>query len=64
MVSISQMKTFVLVSDRQSFAIAARELNLSSAAIGKQLILLEKELGLQLMTRTTRSVELTQIGKS
>lgn len=64
MVSISQMKTFVLVSDRQSFAIAARELHLSSAAISKQLILLEKELGLQLMTRTTRSVELTQIGKS
>lgn len=48
------MKTFVLVSDRQSFAIAARELHLSSAAISKQLILLEKELGLQLMTRTTR----------
>jgi DNA-binding transcriptional LysR family regulator len=64
MVSISQMKAFVLVSDRQSFTLAARELGLSSAAISKQLILLEKELGLQLMTRSTRSLELTQIGKS
>jgi DNA-binding transcriptional LysR family regulator len=64
MVTISQMKTFVLAADRQSFATAARELSLSAAAVSKQLILLEKELGLELMTRTTRSVELTQMGKS
>lgn len=64
MPSICQMKAFVLVSERQSFTIAARTLGLSSAAISKQLILLEKELGLELMTRSTRSVALTQIGKS
>jgi DNA-binding transcriptional LysR family regulator len=58
------MKAFVLVSERQSFTIAARALGLSSAAISKQLILLEKELGLQLMIRSTRSVALTQMGKS
>ena len=64
MPSICQMKAFVLVSERQSFTIAARALGLSSAAISKQLILLEKELGLQLMIRSTRSLELTQMGKS
>lgn len=64
MASISQMKTFVLVSERRSFASAARDLNLSAAAVSKQLILLEEELGLQLMTRTTRRVELTETGKS
>lgn len=64
MVSVSQIKTFVLISERQSFARAARELGLSSAAVSKQLILLEKELGLQLIIRTTRSVELTEMGKS
>lgn len=64
MVTISQMKTFVLVSERQSLVVAARALSLSSAAVSKQLIVLEKELGLQLMIRTTRCVELTQMGKS
>lgn len=64
MPSICQMKAFVLVSEQQSFTIAARTLGLSSAAISKQLILLEKELGLELLIRSTRSVALTQIGKS
>ncbi|MBA2368172.1 MAG: LysR family transcriptional regulator [Candidatus Protochlamydia sp.] len=64
MVTLSQLKTFVLAAERQSFSTTARELGLSSAAVSKQLILLEKELGLELMVRTTRSVELTQMGKS
>jgi len=64
MVAIAQMKALVMVSDKGSLAAAARELGISSAAVSKQLILLEKELGLQLMTRTTRNVEFTEIGKS
>lgn len=64
MVSIAQMKALVTVSDKGSFAAAARELGISSAAVSKQLILLEKELGLQLMMRSTRNVEFTEIGNS
>ena len=62
--TIAQMKALVMVSDKGSLAAAARELGISSAAVSKQLIMLEKDIGLQLMTRTTRSVEFTPIGKS
>ncbi len=64
MVAIAQMKTLVLVAEKGSFAAAARELGLSSAAVSKQLIQLEAELGIQLMIRTTRSVNFTEVGKS
>ncbi len=64
MVTIAQMKALVMVFDKGSLAAAARTLGISSAAISKQLILLEKDLGLQLMIRTTRSLEFTEIGKS
>jgi DNA-binding transcriptional LysR family regulator len=64
MVGIIQMKTLVAVSEERSLAKAARKLGISSAAVSKQLILLEKDLGLQLMTRTTRHLEFTEIGKS
>ena len=64
MVGIAQIKTLVLVADRGSFAAAARELGLSAAAVSKQLILLQVELGLQLMIRTTRSLKFTDVGKS
>lgn len=64
MVAIVQMKALIMVSEKGSFAAAARELGVSSAAVSKQLILLEKELGLQLMARTTRSVEFTEVGRS
>lgn len=64
MVSIAQMKALVLVSEKGSLVAASRELGISPAGISKQLILLEKELGLQLLTRTTRCVEFTEIGKN
>lgn len=64
MVTITQMKALVVISEKGSLAAAARALSISAAAISKQLILLEKELGLQLLIRTTRSLEFTEIGKS
>jgi DNA-binding transcriptional LysR family regulator len=63
MISISQIKTFVLAAEQASLANAARILQITPAAVSKQLILLEKELGLQLLNRTTRRVQLTEIGK-
>ncbi len=64
MVALSQMKALVMTSEKGSLAAAARELGVSTAAVSKQLILLEKELGLQLITRTTRHLEFTEVGKS
>lgn len=62
MPDISQMETFVLTSELGSLAAVARKLGLSPAAISKQLTRLEEELGLQLLVRSTRQLELTEVG--
>jgi DNA-binding transcriptional LysR family regulator len=62
MPDFSQMETFVLTSELGSLAAVARKLKISPAAISKQLTRLEEEVGLQLLVRTTRRIELTEIG--
>lgn len=62
MPDLSQMKTLVLASELGSLAAVARKLGISPAAISKQLTRLEEELGLQLLIRSTRRIELTEIG--
>lgn len=62
MPDLSQMKTFVLTSELGSLAAAARTLGISPAAVSKQLTKLEEELGLQLLLRSTRRLELTEVG--
>lgn len=64
MPDLTQMQTFILVSRLGSLAAVARELGVSAAAISKQVTRLEAELGLQLLLRSTRRVELTEVGKS
>jgi DNA-binding transcriptional LysR family regulator len=62
MPDFSQMKTFVLTSELGTLAAVARKLGISPAAISKQLTRLEEELGLQLLVRSTRRIELTEVG--
>lgn len=62
MPDLSQMETLVLTSELGSLAAVARKLGISPAAISKQLTRLEKELGLQLLIRSTRRIELTEVG--
>lgn len=62
MPDLSQLKTFVLTSELGSLAAAARTLGISPAAVSKQLTRLEEELGLQLLLRSTRRLELTEVG--
>jgi DNA-binding transcriptional LysR family regulator len=64
MVEISQMKTLVLVSSLGSLAAAARELKISPAAVSKQISRLEEEVGLQLILRSTRKLEFTEVGEN
>lgn len=64
MPDLSQITTFVLTSELGSLAACARKLGISAAAVSKQLTKLEKELGLQLLIRSTRKIELTEIGIS
>lgn len=62
MTDFAQIKTFVLVSELGSLAAAARLLGISPAAVSKQLTRLEEELGMQLLIRSTRKIELTEVG--
>lgn len=59
---IQAMRVFLAVADRSGFAEAARALRLSPAAVTRAVAGLEAELGLALLTRTTRSVRLTERG--
>ncbi|MFV1853350.1 MAG: LysR family transcriptional regulator [Thalassospira sp.] len=56
------MKVFVRVAEEQSFAAAARALNISPAAVTRTIAQLENIIGARLLTRTTRSVTMTEAG--
>ncbi|MBX2833256.1 MAG: LysR family transcriptional regulator [Rhodospirillales bacterium] len=56
------MKVFVRVAEEQSFAAAARLLNISPAAVTRTIAQLEEIIGARLLTRTTRSVTVTEAG--
>lgn len=57
------MRTFAEVAERESFAAAARALNLAPSVVTRQVAELESHLGARLLTRTTRRVALTSIGQ-
>lgn len=57
------MQTFVRVVEAGGFSIVARELNMTQSAVSKQVAALESHLGAKLLTRTTRSLALTDDGE-
>jgi DNA-binding transcriptional LysR family regulator len=59
---IESMGVFAKVVAKQSFSGAARELRLSQAAVSKHVRALEDWLGAQLLNRTTRRLNVTEIG--
>jgi DNA-binding transcriptional LysR family regulator len=56
------MKSFVAVVKVQSFAAAARSLGISRALVSRHIADLERQLGIRLVNRTTRSISLTEAG--
>jgi DNA-binding transcriptional LysR family regulator len=56
------MSAFVRVAESGSFSAVARELDTTQSAISKQVAALEAALGAKLLTRTTRSLSLTEEG--
>jgi DNA-binding transcriptional LysR family regulator len=58
----AELKAFVTVVDRASFARAADHLGLSASALSQTIRNLEARLGVQLLNRTTRSVAPTTVG--
>lgn len=59
---LAALEVFVAVADRRSLVGAARALGLSASVVTRALAGLEGQLGTRLLTRTTRSVTLTEAG--
>ena len=53
---------FVRVAELRSLTAAGRDLRLTPAVVSSRLIRLEKKLGMRLLNRTTRQVEITPDG--
>lgn len=60
---LGQMEMFLRVVDRGSFSAAARDAGTTQSAASKQIQSLEERLGVRLVTRTTRSLTLTEEGR-
>jgi DNA-binding transcriptional LysR family regulator len=60
---LRQLRYFAAVAHHRSFTVAARELNVAQPALSQQVRRLEQELGIELLRRTTRRVELTEAGE-
>ena len=60
---IHGMRVFVRVAQLRGFAAAARELNLSTTAVTKHVAALENRVGVRLLERTTRRVDVTECGR-
>jgi DNA-binding transcriptional LysR family regulator len=59
---LDRMTTYVRIADTLSLSETARDLRLSVAAVSRQLASLEAELGVSLVTRSTRKLALTESG--
>jgi LysR family transcriptional regulator for bpeEF and oprC len=59
---LNAMRVFVQVAEVRSFSEAGRRLGLTSSAVSKAISRLEREFGVRLFNRTTRSVGLTHDG--
>jgi len=61
-VDLRQLRYFEAVARHRHFTRAAEELHVAQSAVSHQIRQLERELGMELLRRTTRSVEPTEAG--
>ena len=60
---LTAMRLFTLIAKNRSFKSAAEEMGVAPSVVSKHLLALEKHLGTKLLSRTTRTVNLTEIGE-
>ncbi|GBG03452.1 hypothetical protein AZSI13_27790 [Azospira sp. I13] len=63
MVTLERLRTFARVAERGNFSAVARELDTGQPTITRHVRELEEALGVQLFSRTTRRVTLTDEGR-
>jgi DNA-binding transcriptional LysR family regulator len=63
-VDLDAVRTFVAVTEAGQFSEAAADLSLTQQAVSKRVAALEKDLGVRLLTRTPRGVQLTTNGQA
>lgn len=63
-VDVADLRAFILVAELGAFHEAAQQLNISQSALTRRVQKLEDTLGIALLTRTTRRVELTTVGRA
>ncbi|HBX9325698.1 TPA: LysR family transcriptional regulator, partial [Klebsiella pneumoniae] len=59
---INQLRCFVVLGDELHFGRAARKLEMMPASLSRFIKLLEDDLGIRLLNRSTRNVSLTPEG--
>jgi DNA-binding transcriptional LysR family regulator len=60
---LGDLRAFVAVAERGSFHAAATDIHISQPALSRRVAKLEATLGVRLLERTTRKVELTTVGR-
>jgi len=60
---LTAMRLFTLIAKNRSFKAAAEEMGVAPSVVSKHLLSLEKHLGTKLLSRTTRTVDLTEMGE-
>jgi DNA-binding transcriptional LysR family regulator len=61
-VTLRQLRVFIAVARLRSFSRAGNEVGLTQSAVSRCVRELEGEIGLKLVDRTTREVQLTDVG--
>jgi DNA-binding transcriptional LysR family regulator len=63
MIDITKLKTFLRAAESLSFSETAKQLHLSQPTVSNQIKILERELGVELFTRTNTGLLLTEGGR-